>query len=88
MTATILPLSRPLRRKAKVQPKAKDASPWMTRNEAGEYLRLSTDTIDRRLTPYDRGEQVGMIRFKFIPCGERRQLRLVRSDVLAILPEP
>ncbi len=59
-------------------------SPWMTRREAGEYLRISTDTVDRLLTEMAEGLQEGKLRYSLLG----RRVRILAEDVYAMLPLP
>jgi hypothetical protein len=62
-------------------------SPWVTRSEAAEYLRWSVDTIDKNLIKLDDNKKPvkGKMRYRLM---ENRWVRIVRSDVYAMCPEP
>mgnify|MGYP001588348073 CR=1 FL=1 len=56
------------------------------RLNAAEWLRVSVDTISRRLVPLSRHDTEppkGRIRFTYLD----RNPRLVRADVIALLPQ-
>lgn len=66
-------------------------SPWMTRVEAADYLRLSVDTVDRRLVPMkDSAPGSGLMRYQLMPVPKstRRQVRILAEDVYAACPVP
>jgi len=66
-------------------------SPWMTQQEAAQYLAVSVDTIARRLVPLvNHARPVkGKIRFQHLRLGGKApRIRVVRSDVHALLPPP
>lgn len=54
-------------------------SPWMTRREAAEYLRKSTDSLDRLLAGG---------KFRFNRMGVRREIRIWAKDIIAYCPPP
>lgn len=64
-------------------------SPWCTRAEAAEYLRVSCDTVDRRLIPADKPPTEGKIRFRRVNLETARTpIRLITEDVFRLLPQP
>lgn len=69
-----------------------DPNPWMTRQEAWEYLRIGERTLDDRTIPWDgkSGPVKGKIRTRTLryPGGRRHWPRLVKKDVYALLPRP
>ena len=69
-----------------------DPNPWMTRQEARDYLGFSESTIDRLTAAWDGKSKAvkGKIRaypMRF-PGGQRHWPRLVKRDVYALLPRP
>lgn len=66
----------------------KESSPWMTRREAAEYLRVSTDTIDRKAVEFQQDRADGRIRYRRVSFGECGPVRLLAEDVYALLPLP
>lgn len=54
-------------------------SPYMTRNEAAEYLLVSTDTIDRMCRD-------GKLKAVKVAIRSLGRIRILRSSVYAILP--
>jgi hypothetical protein len=67
-------------------------SPYLTRREAADYLRTSVDTIDRMLVPMGAEAVSGRLRFRRLDGVRAARgvavVRVVRSDVLALLPLP
>jgi len=65
-------------------------SPWMTRKEASEYLRLDISTIDKRLTPMATRPTEGKLRFETVRTGGKGNppIRILAEDVYALLPPP
>jgi hypothetical protein len=62
--------------------------PWMTRTEAAEYLRCSVDTIDRNLTPIEKGAVDGRMRYRLSGLGASTKVRIWSADVIALCPPP
>ncbi len=62
-------------------------SPWMTRREAGAYLRWSVDTVDRNLVPMADGPREGKLRYQ-VQKHETRRVRIWAEDVYAVCPLP
>jgi hypothetical protein len=61
----------------------------MTRRDAAEYLRVSVDTIDRRLTPDVDQAVTGRFRFRRMPWDTGfSPIRIRAEDVYAVLPPP
>ena len=61
---------------------------WTTRREAAEYLRLSVDSIDRLLTPWAQAPEPGRLRYRKMVTSRNTAIRILRRDVVALLPEP
>lgn len=59
---------------------------WMDRKEAAEYLRVSVETIDRRLTPIDEPVE-GRLRYTSMKWDVKR-VRILAEDVYSVLPHP
>lgn len=61
-------------------------SPWMTRKEASDYLRLNISTIDRRLAPMGPERVPAMIRHDTVRLGGKddQPIRLLAADVYAL----
>lgn len=60
-------------------PETDTASPWMTRKEAADHLRVGVRTIDRYA---DRGD---LVRHRVE--GRRQSVRFARAAVLALVAE-
>lgn len=63
----------------------------MTRREAADYLRWSVDTIDRLSVKLEdhKNRVAGKLRYQHIESGKAiAPVRILRSDVHAILPPP
>ena len=60
---------------------------WMARKDCAKYLRISVDTVDRKLIPLaDNPEPVeGRFRYTHILAG---RVRIVADDVYRVLPRP
>lgn len=63
-------------------------SPWLTRSEAGDYLRWSLDTVDRNLVPMGKERLPGKMRFELQESGTTKKIRILAQDVYAICPLP
>jgi hypothetical protein len=64
-------------------------SPWLTRKEAAEYLRLDISTIDKRLVKMGPRAIAGKIRCETVKLGGKHPpIRLLAEDVYALLPAP
>lgn len=69
-----------------------DPNPWMTRQEAMDYLRCGHTSVDDRTITWDgkSGPVKGKIRsypMRF-PGGKRLWPRLLKVDVYKLLPRP
>lgn len=66
------------------------ASPWMTRREAADWLRVSPHTLDRNLVPFkDHSDPVeGKVRYAYSALGNRKSKRVLvlAADVYAQAP--
>ena len=61
-------------------------SPWMTREEAASFKRVSLDTIDcHRVRWTDEPPRLGWWRYKMMPLGSRLLPRLWREDIERML---
>jgi hypothetical protein len=64
-------------------------SPWLTRREAADYLRLDISTIDKRLVAMTPKRTAGKIRYQTVRLGGKHPpIRLLAEDVYALLPNP
>lgn len=63
-------------------------SPWLTRSEAGDYLRWSIDTVDRHLVSMAGGPVPGKMRFELQETASVKKVRILAQDVYAICPLP
>jgi hypothetical protein len=67
-------------------PARKSDSPWMTRLEAAEFLRVHPDTIDNHRVLWTEGAVIpGKMRYKMLKIGSSRLPRIWREDVERIL---
>lgn len=65
---------------------ASDGPAWMTRREAAEHLRFSLTTVHRLLVAWSELPIEGRLRFRIVTTGRSRTVRILRRDVLAMLP--
>jgi hypothetical protein len=63
-------------------------SPWLTRAEAGDYLRWSVRTVDRHLVSMGKIRVPGKIRFELQETGTVNKVRILAEDVYALCPLP
>ncbi len=59
---------------------------WLTRTEVADYLRCSTDTVDRMLIRSTEPKQPGKLRYSIGLIGTVKRVRIVAADVYASLP--
>lgn len=67
---------------------ATDAPAWCTRREAAEYLRFSLRTVHRLLVAWSQLPVQGRLRFRIVTTASSHSVRILRRDVLAMLPAP
>lgn len=60
----------------------------MTINEAAQHLRVSRDYVEQRLVSYDQPQVPGKLRSYRMRDGTSNRVRILREDVLFLLPEP
>lgn len=63
-------------------------SPWATRREVATYLRVSVETVDRQLVRLDENPKPVEHKMRYRFMGERRRVRVLKSDVYAMCPRP
>jgi hypothetical protein len=63
---------------------------WLSAKEAAKKLSVSTDTIERRATPWQDAGEPYKVRYKYLVLGEGAEpvRRYYEPDVEALLCEP
>ena len=63
-------------------------SPWLSTTEAATYLRVNRKTVERMLIELNENPETVPNKLRYRLFGEHKRVRIVRADVLAMLPEP
>ena len=65
-------------------------SPWMTRREAGEYLRWGLEEVDGNLVPLGTNPAPvkGKMRYLLMDVEGGLRVRILAADVYSVLPLP